>query len=524
MSHILTGSQVMQVLDMDLALSSAQEAFMAYGEGRVNMPPKAYLTLAQGDFRAMYGEIFLPRDHICGLKWVNVHPGNPARGLLTVMAKIILNDPDTGLEFADLDGTHITDYRTGAAGGVAARYLARSDATRLGLIGAGAQARTQVAAILKVRSIQEIVVFDRHQTINAGLQQANFRTILYYAVFFPTVELIGAISLALIIGYGGGQVMAGALTFGVLVAFIQYAEMFYGPIRDLSEKYNILQGAMASSERIFTLLDTTTEILVPDQPQMIGAMKGKVEFDHVWFAYKGEEWVLQDLSLSIQPGEKIALVGATGAGKTSIASLLNRFYEFQKGSILLDDLDLRRWDAAELRRRIGLVLQDVFLFTGTIADNIRLGDTRITTEMVRAAAREVGADTFIERLPGGYDHKIGERGTGLSFGEKQLLAFARTLAFNPPLLILDEATSSVDTGIEILIQRALARLLAGRTAIVIAHRLSTIRAVDRIVVLHKGRVREIGTHEELLQQKGIYYRLYLLQYKDQDAGTREMNR
>jgi len=371
---------------------------------------------------------------------------------------------------------------------------------------------------------RERVVFDRHQKINADLQRANFRTILYYAVFFPIVEMIGAVSLALIIGYGGGQVMAGALTFGVLVAFIQYAEMFYDPIRDLSEKYNILQGAMASSERIFHLLDTGTRIIRTEYSQGSVPVGGKVDFAHVWFAYTGEEWVLQDLSLSIKPGEKIAVVGATGAGKTSIASLINRFYEFQKGSILLDDIDIRRWDAEHLRRQVGLVLQDVFLFTGTIADNIRLGDPRITEEMVHTAAREVGADTFIERLPGGYQHKIGERGTGLSFGEKQLLAFARTLAFDPPLLILDEATSSVDTSIELLIQRALARLLVGRTAIVIAHRLSTIRAVDRIVVLHKGRIRESGTHEELLRQKGIYYRLYLLQYKDQETGTRELSR
>ncbi len=370
--------------------------------------------------------------------------------------------------------------------------------------------------------VREKTVFRQHQTINADLREANFRTILYYAVFFPTVEVIGAVSIALILGYGGGQVLAGVLSFGVLVAFIQYAEMFYGPIRDLSEKYNILQGAMASSERIFNLLDTGSRIHRPETAAPVTRVQGKVDFDHVWFAYKDEEWVLKDLSLSIKPGEKIALVGATGAGKTSIASLINRFYEYQKGRIALDDIDLRSWDPSELRQNIGLVLQDVFLFSGTIAENIRFGNSEITDADVRAAAREVGARSFIEKLPHGYDQLIGERGTGLSFGEKQLLAFARTLAFDPPVLILDEATSSVDVELELLIQQALSRLLVERTAIVIAHRLSTIRAVDRIVVLHKGEIREMGTHEELLRKKGIYYRLYLLQYKDQESRIREL--
>jgi len=370
---------------------------------------------------------------------------------------------------------------------------------------------------------QEEAVFQRHQTINAGLRDANFRTILYYAIFFPVVEVIGALSLALIIGYGGGQVMAGALTFGVLVAFIQYAEKFYAPIRDLSEKYNILQGAMASSERIFNLLDTGHDVPRPRKQLEVESVKGKVEFDHVWFAYKDEEWVLEDICLEVNAGEKIAVVGATGAGKTSIISLINRLYEFQQGSILIDDVDIREWDPRRLRENIGLVLQDVFLFSGTIAQNIRLGNPKITDETIHQAAREVGADTFIERLPDKYGQVIGERGVGLSFGEKQLLSFARTLAFDPPILILDEATSSVDTHIELLIQKALNRLLVGRTSIVIAHRLSTIRTVDRIIVMHKGKIRETGTHQELLRQKGIYYRLYLLQYKDQEKMAREIN-
>ena len=368
---------------------------------------------------------------------------------------------------------------------------------------------------------REQAVFMRHQTINADLREANFRTILYYAVFYPIVELIGALSLALIIGYGGGRVMAGALTFGVLVAFIQYAEKFYGPIRDLSEKYNIMQGAMASAERIFKLLDTGHDVPRPQTPRTIEHIAGRVDFDHVWFAYANDEWVLKDVSFTVQPGEKVALVGATGAGKSSIVSLINRFYEFQKGAIAIDGIDIRSLNPENLRQRIGLVLQDVFLFSGTVADNIRLGDPSISDETIRRCAREIGSDTFIERLPGGYDHKIGERGAGLSFGEKQLLAFARTLAFDPPLLIMDEATSAVDIEIELQIQRALGRLLAGRTAIVIAHRLSTIRTVDRIIVLHKGQIREMGTHKELLQQKGIYYRLYLLQYKDQERPVRE---
>jgi ATP-binding cassette subfamily B protein len=292
------------------------------------------------------------------------------------------------------------------------------------------------------------------------------------------------------------------------------------PIRDLSEKYNILQGAMAASERIFGLLDEPETIVDPPDPVPLGAVRGEVEFQHVWFSYNPDEWVLKDVSFTIKAGESVAIVGATGAGKTSLIALLARFYDVQRGAILVDGHDVREVAQAELRRHIGVVLQDPFIFSGTIAGNIRLHEERISDERVRAAARFVNADGFISELPQGYDTPVRERGAGLSVGQKQLLAFARALAFNPEiLLVLDEATSSVDTETEALIQDALARLMKGRTSIIIAHRLSTIRNVDRIIVLHKGRVVEQGTHEELLAKAGIYRNLYELQYQSAGLGT-----
>jgi ABC-type multidrug transport system fused ATPase/permease subunit len=300
---------------------------------------------------------------------------------------------------------------------------------------------------------------------------------------------------------------------------LQLAERFYRPIRDLAEKYNIFQAAMAASERIFTLLDTAPAIAAPAQPEAPGRVKGAVEFRDLWFAYNGEDWVLKHLNLSVRAGEKIAIVGHTGAGKTSLVNLLCRFYEYQKGSISLDGVDLRQWDPVQLRSYIGLVLQDVFLFSGDIEGNIRLGREDITREQVEDAAAKVNAAKFIDRLPERYSATVTERGSTLSVGEKQLLSFARALAFDPSVLILDEATSSVDTETEILIQKALERLMENRTAIVIAHRLSTIRHMDRIIVLHKGEIREEGTHEELLARRGIYYRLYQLQYKDQETAV-----
>ncbi len=359
---------------------------------------------------------------------------------------------------------------------------------------------------------REEAAASRFDRINDDHRQAFLKAIFYYAVFFPAVEVIGAVAVALLLGYGGFQIMAGAMTFGALVAFIEYLEKFYRPVQDLAEKYNILQSAMAASERIFHVLDTEPSIQDPHVPDPLDRSRGEVEFRNVWFAYKGEDYVLRDLSLRVEPGELVAVVGATGAGKTSIISLLTRLYEPSRGSILLDGGDIRRFTQHDLRRQTAVVLQDVFLFSGTVRENIGLGNPRITDGMIEEAARRVQADAFIRRLPRGYDTELGERGAILSVGQKQLLSFARALAHDPPILILDEATSSVDAETEALIQEALDLLFAGRTSIVIAHRLSTIMNSDRIITLHKGQIRETGTHRELLQRDGIYSKLYRLQY------------
>jgi ATP-binding cassette subfamily B protein len=352
--------------------------------------------------------------------------------------------------------------------------------------------------------------------INRAHGDANMKALFYYAVFYPAIELLAALAVALILLYGGGRVLAGGLTLGALVAFIQYSERFWRPISDLSEKFNILQAAMASAERIFLLLDTKPETAPPAAPAAARAAQGRVAFEDVWFSYAGDEsYVLREISFAVEAGRSVALVGATGAGKTSVISLLLRFYDAQKGRVTLDGVDVRALDPQDLRAALGLVLQDVHLFSGTIASNIRLGSP-IPEARVRAAARAVGADRFVEKLPRGYDTEVKERGATLSVGQKQLLSFARALAHDPRVLILDEATSSVDTETEELIREGLKVLLEGRTAIVIAHRLSTIQHVDEILVLHKGRIRERGTHQALLQARGLYWRLYQLQYKDQE--------
>jgi ATP-binding cassette subfamily B multidrug efflux pump len=352
--------------------------------------------------------------------------------------------------------------------------------------------------------------------INRQHADANVRSIFYYAIFYPAIDVLAAVAAGLILLYGGSRVLSGTLTLGVLVAFVQYSERFWRPISDLSDKFNILQAAMASSERIFTLLDTPAAVVAPSAPVRLPRVRGSVAFEDVSFGYAPGQPVLRDVSFGVEPGRRVALVGATGAGKTSVISLLSRFYDVQEGRITLDGVDVRQLDPAQLRSSLGLVLQDVHLFSGTIASNIRLGSP-ISDERVREAARAVHAHRFIEALPRGYDTEVRERGSTLSVGQKQLLSFARALAHEPRVLILDEATSSVDTETEALIQDALRVLLKGRTAIVIAHRLSTIQRVDEILVMHKGRIRERGTHQELLLQRGLYWRLYQLQYKDQEV-------
>jgi ATP-binding cassette subfamily B multidrug efflux pump len=392
--------------------------------------------------------------------------------------------------------------------------------------------------------------FDKFDEINRTHRDANVDSIFFYAVFYPAIEVIGALASALIIWFGGIWTLQGALTLGSLVAFLQYSQRFFRPISDMSEKFNVLQAAMASSERIFKLLDTPVKIETglalrepqgdPEQSRRVGARgsplgssnqrpgeiaerrapsaerRGCIVFDSVSFAYNGTDFVLRDVWFEVRPGERVGIVGATGAGKSTLINLLLRFYDVTNGRILIDGTDVRDMDLQRLRSFFSLVLQDVHLFSGTVAANIRLGNEAISDSAVRQAAEAVHAHRFIRELPDGYNHTLGERGATLSMGQKQLLSFARALAFDPSVLILDEATSSVDTETELLIREALHVLMSGRTTLAIAHRLSTIQDMDKILVLHKGRVREMGTHQELLARRGIYYRLYQLQYQDQE--------
>jgi ATP-binding cassette subfamily B multidrug efflux pump len=392
--------------------------------------------------------------------------------------------------------------------------------------------------------------FNKFSGINASHMEAFKDAIMAYSVYYPVVEILSAIAIASIIWFGGNDVIRGVATLGVLVAFMQYAQRFFRPIQDLSEKYNILQSAMAAGERVFKLLDTKIDVTSPEitkRPQG----PGRIEFDHVWFAYNAPgqvgsvaaglrpagtgqspvpkqatslqaaepDWVLRDVNFVLEPGETVAVVGHTGAGKTTLISLLMRFYDVQRGAIRIDGVDIKEMSLDELRGRFGVVLQDPFLFSGTVAGNIRLGTARIQDADVEQAAEDVNLADFIRTLPGGFKEEVRERGSTLSTGQKQLISFARALAHNPRILILDEATSSVDTETEFRVRDALNRMVEGRTSLIIAHRLSTIQRADKIIVMHKGQVREMGSHQQLLGQRGIYYKLYQLQYKDQELAA-----
>ncbi|HVN87159.1 MAG TPA: ABC transporter ATP-binding protein [Candidatus Binatia bacterium] len=358
---------------------------------------------------------------------------------------------------------------------------------------------------------------------NDAHRVSNHWSNIYEASLFSLIEAVSSISFALIVWFGGSRILAGTLAFGTLVAFIEYVQKFFVPLRDFSSKYAVMQSAMTAAERVFQLLDTPVSIASAPNARVSKSVEGRIEFERVWFAYKNEDWVLRDVSFVIEPGEKIAIVGATGAGKTSVIKLLNRTYEVSRGRVLVDGVDVREWDLAALRRRIGVVLQDVFLFSGTIAENLTLGRADIGADSVQRAATIVNAHRFIERMPGGYRAQLRERGNNLSTGQRQLLAFARALTHDPAILVLDEATANVDTETELLIQDALEKLMADRTAVVIAHRLSTIEHSDRILVMHHGQLRESGTHAELIAQRGLYFRLHQLQYsRPPELATAEL--
>jgi ATP-binding cassette subfamily B protein len=415
------------------------------------------------------------------------------------------------------------------------------------------------AAIARINSFTQehisgmavVQLFNREQRAYSDFEDVNrlhmiaFKdTIFAYALYYPAVELLSAVAIALVIWRGGFGVLNGAVTIGVLAMFIQYSQRFWRPIQDLSDKYNILQAAMAACERIFKLLDTKPEIVDPARP-ILGDGSNRIEFRHVWFTYQklseseqaavsaasgtpdratlanlpDIEWILKDVSFTVEPGQTIAIVGHTGAGKTTLISLMMRFYDVTAGQVLVDGVDLRQQDLNSLRRHFAVVLQDPFLFTGTLAENIRLGNDNITESAMRQAARDVNVLDFIEGLPQGFDERVQERGNSLSTGQKQLINFARALAYNPSILILDEATSSVDTDTELRIRGALKRMVEGRTSVLIAHRLSTVQRADTILVMHKGQLREMGSHQQLLAHRGLYWKLYQLQYKDQELGA-----